>query len=116
MYREIENIEGIRFNITGYEVPLAPVTVVDSRITSAIGGILMMAFVDAEALQMTLDNGIATYWSRSRSGLWIKGESSGNIQLVRAVFTDCDSDALIFDVIAPEASCHNGTFSCFKVK
>ena len=82
----------------------------------ATGEVLMFAFMNAESLQLTLDSGKATYWSRSRSKLWMKGEESGNVQLVREVRTDCDQDVILIKVEQSgpaNASCHNGYKSCF---
>jgi phosphoribosyl-AMP cyclohydrolase len=80
------------------------------------GEVLMFAFMNAESLEHTLKTRKATYWSRSRKKLWIKGEESGNTQTVREVFTDCDQDVLLIKVDqtgAANASCHNGYKSCF---
>jgi phosphoribosyl-AMP cyclohydrolase len=79
------------------------------------GALLMVAHMNAEALAKTLETGIAHYWSRSRSTLWKKGETSGNIQHVVAVTTDCDQDALHLSVrVAGDgATCHTGRRSCF---
>ena len=78
--------------------------------------VLMFAFMNAESLAHTLKTGKATYWSRSRNKLWVKGEESGNTQLVRELFTDCDQDVLLLKVEqtgAANAACHNGFKSCF---
>ena len=78
--------------------------------------ILMFAFMNAESLSHTLTTKKATYWSRSRNKLWVKGEESGNVQHLREVRTDCDQDVLLIKVEqtgAANASCHNGYRSCF---
>jgi len=76
--------------------------------------VLMFAFMNAESLAHTLRSGKATYWSRSRKKLWCKGEESGNVQLVKAVLTDCDQDVLLLKVESiGGVSCHNGYKSCF---
>ena len=83
------------------------------------GEVLMFAFMNAESLAHTLSTGKATYWSRSRQKLWVKGEESGNVQLVRELRTDCDQDVLLIKVeqAGPvNASCHNGYKSCFYRK
>ncbi len=83
---------------------------------AATGEVLMFAFMNAESLTHTLRTGKATYWSRSRQKLWVKGEESGNVQLVRELRTDCDQDVLLIKVDqsgAANASCHNGYKSCF---
>lgn len=80
------------------------------------GQVLMFAFMNAESLAHTLRTGKATYWSRSRSKLWVKGEESGNVQIVKELFTDCDQDVLLIKVEqtgAANAACHNGYKSCF---
>lgn len=86
---------------------------------AASGEVLMFAFMNAESLQHTLKSGKATYWSRSRKKLWVKGEESGNIQVVRELRTDCDQDVLLLKVEqsgSANASCHNGYKSCFYRK
>ena len=82
----------------------------------ATGQVLMFAFMNAESLAHTLRTKKATYWSRSRNKLWVKGEESGNVQMVKELFTDCDQDVLLIKVEqtgAANASCHNGYKSCF---
>ena len=83
---------------------------------AATGEVLMFAFMNAESLAHTLQTKKATYWSRSRQKLWVKGEESGNVQLVREVRTDCDQDVLLIKVEqtgSANAACHNGYKSCF---
>ncbi|MEM8615793.1 MAG: phosphoribosyl-AMP cyclohydrolase [Pseudomonadota bacterium] len=80
---------------------------------SETGEILMLAWMNEEALQATLDTGRATYWSRSRQALWIKGESSGHVQDVSEVLIDCDQDAVILKVRQTGGACHTGRASCF---
>ncbi|MEM1390090.1 MAG: phosphoribosyl-AMP cyclohydrolase [Pseudomonadota bacterium] len=75
--------------------------------------ILMLAWMNAEALEMTLKTGRATYWSRSRQSLWIKGESSGHTQDVKEVRIDCDQDAVVLKVVQAGGACHTGRKSCF---
>jgi phosphoribosyl-AMP cyclohydrolase len=79
------------------------------------GMLLMVAHMNAEALALTLETRIAHYWSRSRSALWKKGETSGNIQQVVEIRTDCDQDAvwLQVKVMGHDATCHTGRRSCF---
>lgn len=80
------------------------------------GEVLMFAFMNAESLAHTLKTKKATYWSRSRNKLWVKGEESGNVQQVRELRTDCDQDVLLLKVEqtgTANASCHNGYKSCF---
>jgi phosphoribosyl-AMP cyclohydrolase len=77
--------------------------------------VLMVAHMNAEALQLTLDTGEAHYYSRSRGKIWKKGESSGEVQRVREMRTDCDQDAilLVVDQTGRGAACHTGRVSCF---
>lgn len=76
--------------------------------------VLMFAFMNAEALAHTIKSGKATYWSRSRNKLWIKGEESGNAQLVKELLVDCDQDVVLLKVEnVGGAACHNGYKSCF---
>jgi phosphoribosyl-AMP cyclohydrolase len=77
------------------------------------GEVLMLAWMDDEALRRTLTTGRATYWSRSRAEYWVKGETSGNRQWVREVRLDCDGDALLVLVDQEGAACHTGARSCF---
>ena len=77
------------------------------------GEVLMVAWMDDEALRRTLTTGRATYWSRSRGEYWVKGETSGNRQWVRAVRVDCDGDALLVLVDQEGPACHTGERSCF---
>ena len=75
--------------------------------------VLMVAFMNKEALEKTMATGKATYWSRSRQKFWVKGEESGNTQQVVAMTIDCDQDAVVMKVRQKGAACHNGFESCF---
>lgn len=75
--------------------------------------VLMVAWMNAEALQMTLDTGETHFWSRSRQTLWHKGATSGNIQQVLAIQVDCDADTLLVLVRPAGPACHTGERSCF---
>lgn len=77
------------------------------------GRVLMLAYMNAESLQMTLDSGCATYFSRSRQQLWRKGETSGHTQRVLEMRYDCDGDALLLTVEQEGPACHTGEISCF---
>jgi phosphoribosyl-AMP cyclohydrolase len=77
------------------------------------GDVLMLAWMDDEALRRTLTSGRATYWSRSRGEYWVKGATSGHHQHVRKVSLDCDGDALLVTVDQTGAACHTGTHTCF---
>jgi phosphoribosyl-AMP cyclohydrolase len=79
--------------------------------------VLMMAYMNQQAWEATLQTGKATYWSRSRNSLWLKGETSGHVQLVKAIFIDCDDDTILLHVEQlGEAACHTGYRSCFYRK
>ena len=75
--------------------------------------VLMLAYMNAESLSLTLSTGKATYWSRSRNELWVKGATSGHFQDVHSVSLDCDGDALLLKVTQTGAACHTGDRSCF---
>ncbi len=79
------------------------------------GDVVMLAYMNEASLRQTIETGIATYWSRSRQSLWVKGETSGNRQHIVAMRTDCDQDALWITVRVEGhgASCHRGYHSCF---
>jgi phosphoribosyl-AMP cyclohydrolase len=77
------------------------------------GEVLMLAWMDDEALHRTLTTGQATYWSRSRQAYWVKGETSGHRQTVREVRLDCDGDTLLLKVDQTGPACHTGTRTCF---
>jgi phosphoribosyl-AMP cyclohydrolase len=84
---------------------------------AATGDILMLAYINQESWQKTLETGKVHYWSRSRSKLWLKGESSGHVQLVKEIFVDCDLDTVVFKVEQlGGAACHTGYKSCFYRK
>lgn len=77
------------------------------------GEVLMLGWMDDEALRRTLTEGRATYWSRSRGEYWRKGDTSGHVQHVRSVALDCDGDALLVRVDQVGAACHTGDRTCF---
>jgi len=78
------------------------------------GEILMLAHMNRQAFERSLETGEVVYWSRSRNKLWHKGEESGNVQRIREVFIDCDGDAVLFKVDqVGDAACHTGRRSCF---
>lgn len=77
------------------------------------GEVLMLAWMNKQSLAQTLDTGKATYWSRSRKEIWVKGESSGNFQSVRSIALDCDGDAILLRVDQIGPACHTGAQSCF---
>jgi phosphoribosyl-AMP cyclohydrolase len=78
------------------------------------GEVLMLAYINLESWEKTLETGKVHYWSRSRSKLWLKGESSGHVQLVREILVDCDDDTVVLKVEQlGGAACHTGHRSCF---
>lgn len=77
------------------------------------GEVLMLAYMNRESLAQTLATGSATYWSRSRSELWVKGATSGHTQEVVSISLDCDGDALLLKVNQVGAACHTGDKTCF---
>ncbi len=78
------------------------------------GEVLMLAWMDAEALRRTRETGLATYWSRSRGEYWVKGETSGHTQHVRDIQLDCDGDTILLIVDQVGAACHTGSRTCFE--
>ena len=94
-----------RFNTDG----LIPAIAQDA----ATGEILMVAWMNREALDRTIETGRATYYSRSRKKLWAKGEQSGHVQTVHRILVDCDQDCLILKVSVDQGQCHVGYQSCF---
>ncbi|HIJ79698.1 MAG: phosphoribosyl-AMP cyclohydrolase [Desulfobulbaceae bacterium] len=80
----------------------------------ASGEVLMLAYINEEAWRKTKETGKAHYWSRSRNKLWLKGESSGHVQLVKEILVDCDADTVVYRVEQlGGAACHKGYRSCF---
>ena len=79
--------------------------------------VLMMAYMDERALQMTIETGKTHFWSRSRKQYWMKGETSGNVQIVKEIFYDCDADTLLIMVEQMgSGACHTGNRTCFYRK
>ena len=77
------------------------------------GQVLMLAYANKEAVELTLEKGTVHYYSRSRQELWHKGDTSGHYQHVKEIYFDCDGDALLIKVIQDGAACHTGKRSCF---
>jgi phosphoribosyl-AMP cyclohydrolase len=75
--------------------------------------VLMLAYMNSQSLALTLSTGKATYWSRSRNELWVKGATSGHFQEVHSVSLDCDGDALLLKVTQTGVACHTGDRTCF---
>ena len=98
-------IKNIKFDERG----LVPAIIQDNQ----TGQVLMMAYMNAESLDKTLSTGKTWFYSRSRQALWMKGETSGHVQVVKDVYYDCDEDTLLFKVEQTGAACHTGHYSCF---
>lgn len=98
-------MEDIRWDERG----LVPVVVQDFRTKD----VLMVAYMNREALDLTLKTKTAHYYSRSRKKIWLKGEISGHIQKVRGIYLDCDNDTILITVDQKVAACHTGFWSCF---
>ncbi|MDI6702828.1 phosphoribosyl-AMP cyclohydrolase [Methanothermobacter wolfeii] len=96
-----------RHNINGEDLVIA---VAQDHET---GEVLMVAYMNREALKRTLETGMAHYWSTSRGRIWLKGESSGHVQHVKEVLVDCDMDAVVLIVEQEGGACHTGYRSCF---
>lgn len=88
---------------------LIPAIVVDEK----NGAVLMLAYMNRESLQKTLETGYTWFWSRSRQELWNKGATSGNLQEVVSIRSDCDDDTLLVTVRPKGPACHTGRYSCF---
>ncbi len=81
------------------------------------GEVLMLAYINEESWAKTLETGNATYWTRSRQKLWMKGESSGNVQKIKEILVDCDDDTVVFKIEQlGGAACHTGHRTCFYRK
>ena len=100
------NIDNIKFDANG----LVPAIIQDYE----SGQVLMLAYMNKEALEKTAATGLTWFYSRSRRSLWQKGETSGNTQQVQQIYFDCDADTLLVKVNQSGAACHEGTFSCFS--
>ena len=101
-----EQLAGVKYDASG----LVPVIAQDVD----NGDVLMFAWMNAETLRMTLDEGRMVYWSRSRQEIWRKGDTSGDHQDVKEAFYDCDGDVLLFKVVQHgNGACHTGARTCF---
>ncbi|MET3194572.1 bifunctional phosphoribosyl-AMP cyclohydrolase/phosphoribosyl-ATP diphosphatase HisIE [Bacillus sp. OAE603] len=101
-------IHNIQFNEKG----LVPAIVQDVKTKD----VLMLAYMNEVSIQQTLQTGYATYYSRSRQKLWVKGETSGNRQAVKSIAYDCDQDTILMQVEQNGVACHTGNWSCFHEK
>lgn len=100
-----EILEQVKFNESGLVPAIAQ--------SWESGEVLMMAWMNAEALEKTLSSGDVYYWSRSRGALWRKGETSGHTQKLKECFIDCDGDTILLKIEQTGAACHTGERSCF---
>lgn len=91
---------------------LVPAIIQDAKTNQ----VLMVAYMNPQALRKTLETGRTYFWSRSRKKLWLKGATSGHLQTVRSIFLDCDADSLLIKVSQKTAACHSGYRSCFYRK
>jgi len=105
---DAEFLSAVTFNEDG----LVPAIAQDAK----SGVVLMLAWMNREALQKTLASGAVTYWSRSRKTLWTKGENSGHTQRLVEAYVDCDGDTLLLKVDQTGAACHTGEAVCFYRK
>ena len=99
------NLTSLKYDVNG----LIPAIVLDDE----SGDVLMLGYMDKEALHRTLDLRLVTFWSRSRKEYWTKGESSGNVLRLISIRKDCDEDALLVRAIPAGPTCHTGETSCF---
>lgn len=100
-----ELLDSLKYDANG----LIPAVVQDN----ANGDVLMVAYMNREAMRRTLESGRTCFWSRSRQEYWVKGETSGNIQLVKSVYIDCDRDCVLVKVEQKGPACHENYRSCF---
>jgi len=98
-------LDSIKYDAKG----LVPAVVQDAD----NGDVLMVGYMNKEAVKRTLTTGRTTFWSRSRQEFWVKGATSGNVQRVKGVYVDCDKDCLLVKVEQTGAACHEGYRSCF---
>jgi len=102
-------LEDVKFD---EKTGLVPVIVQDINTRD----VLMLAYANKKALELTIKTGLAHFWSRSRKKIWLKGEESGNIQQVREILFDCDYDAVLYLVEPAGPACHTGERTCFHNK
>lgn len=102
---KFQRLEDLKFDSQG----LLPVVVQDQHTRQ----VLMLAYMNRQALELTLQRGELVFWSRSRQSLWHKGETSGNVQRLVALYVDCDADCLLALVAPAGPACHTGNLTCF---
>ncbi|MBU1087745.1 MAG: phosphoribosyl-AMP cyclohydrolase [Candidatus Omnitrophica bacterium] len=103
--KNLKSINDLKFD----EKQLIPAIVQDYKKKD----ILMVAYMNKQSLKETLSTGLATYWSRSRNCLWLKGDTSGHFQIIKKMYYDCDKDTLLLEVRQIGVACHTGERSCF---
>jgi phosphoribosyl-ATP pyrophosphohydrolase/phosphoribosyl-AMP cyclohydrolase len=103
--KNLKSIKDLKFDDKG----LIPAIVQDFKNKD----VLMVAYMNKQSLEKTISTGLATYWSRSRSCLWLKGDTSGHFQVVKKIYFDCDKDTLLLEVRQIGVACHTGERSCF---
>ena len=103
-----DTIRDLKYDAAG----LIPAVCVDAKTKQ----VLMVAYMNQASLLDTVKTGKTHFWSRSRQKYWMKGESSGHTQEVQAIYTDCDKDTLVIEVVQHGAACHEGYLSCFYRK
>ena len=101
----VQEIKRLRYNTAG----LIPAIIQDA----GNGDVLMLAYMNAASLKISLEEGRTCFWSRSRKRLWRKGETSNHIQVIKSIIADCDRDTLLVQVDQVGVACHKGTRSCF---
>ncbi len=104
----LPDLDGLKFN------PQGLIPVIAQQYDT--GEVLMMAWMNRDSLVQSLESGVACYWSRSRQKFWQKGESSGHIQKIKAMRTDCDQDTLLLLVDQVGVACHTGRRNCFYLE
>ncbi len=117
-----KNIDEMRVNKLVSEIPFSSFQLNSDGLIPAVvqdyktGEVLMLAYMNEESYQRTLDTGLMTYFSRSRQELWLKGDTSGHYQYVKELRLDCDNDTILAKVEQIGAACHTGSYSCFFQK
>jgi len=100
-----ETVKKLKYDDAG----LIPAVIVDKDTKT----VLMVAYMNESSLLATIETGKTHFWSRSRKKYWMKGESSGHVQEVHAIYTDCDVDTLVIEVTPKGPACHDGYYTCF---
>ncbi|MDX1919015.1 MAG: phosphoribosyl-AMP cyclohydrolase [Candidatus Caenarcaniphilales bacterium] len=105
LINQSEFLDRVKFDLQGL-VPVIAQSTADREV-------LMLAYMNHESLLQTIETGLATYWSRSRQAIWVKGETSGHLQKVKEILLDCDGDTILLKVDQIGPACHTGTETCF---